>query len=66
MKVEDEYVAYCLDEAVHVFGGWITSELDKIEGKNSKDTARKQQRKLTKLLGVPDAQRFRSFRPGSK
>lgn len=62
--LEDPYVAYCLDEAVMVFGDHVTTELEKVEGKK-KERERKQRQKLGELLQLPDEQRFKPFRrPG--
>lgn len=60
--MEDPYTAYCIDQAVGYLGAYITEELDKIEGKDSKAVARKRQRKLEQLLKVPSQRKYRSFR----
>jgi ribonuclease HII len=60
VNVVDPYEAYCLDQAVTTWGNYITSELEKIEGKDSKAVARKQRSKLLQLLGAKDSERFRT------
>jgi hypothetical protein len=62
LGIDDPYVSYCVDEAVGSWGMYVENELDKIEGKNGKDTARKQHNKLLQLLDAPSDQRFRSLR----
>lgn len=49
--IEDEYVAYCFDEAVALIGNFITGELEKIEGKNVKQIEGRRQAALARLLG---------------
>lgn len=64
--IDNDYYAYCLDEVVAAWGSHVTSELDKVEGKDSKDAGRKRQRKLLQLLQAPDEMRFRSLRTPTK
>jgi hypothetical protein len=51
VDIEDTYVAYCLDQAVATWGGFVETELGKVEGKNSQDIESKQRAILTRLLG---------------
>lgn len=51
MAVEDEYVAWCLDQAVFHFGASLTAELEGVEGKNKGEIERKQRRILDRVLG---------------
>ena len=55
LAIEDEYVAYCLDEAISFFGGQLEYELDEAShGKVSKEerSARaKRQTVLDRVLG---------------
>ena len=51
LAIEDAFAAYCLDEAVAWFGTHIESELDKIEGKNARETAFKRETLLKRILG---------------
>jgi hypothetical protein len=62
MGVDEPYAAYCLDQAVSAWGGHITSELEKIEGKDEKKVAAKRQRRLLQLLQAPTEVRFKSLR----
>lgn len=64
--IENDYYAYCFNEVVATWGSYVTSELDKVEGKDSKDTNKKRHRRLLALLQAPDAMRFRSLRPPAK
>ncbi len=64
LAIEDAYVAYCLDEAVMVFGTFVTNKLEAVEGK-PKEQEKKRKALLGELLKLPDEQRFRPFRrPG--
>lgn len=64
LGIEDAYVAYCLDEAVTVFGSYVTNKLEEVEGK-PKEREKKRKAILGELLKLPDEQRFRPFRrPG--
>lgn len=63
VDIQDPYVAYCFDQAVSIWGGYVERELDKIEGKNEKQVATKRRNKLMQLLEASDKQRFRSPRP---
>jgi hypothetical protein len=63
---ENSYVAYCVDEAVVTFGNYITTELEKVKGKNEKQVERKRYNRFLKLMDAPDTQRFRSMRPQAK
>lgn len=58
LGISDPWTAYCLDNAVALFGSTLENELDGVTGKNSKDVARKRERMLTKWLDLP--QRYRS------
>jgi len=66
--IQDSYVAYCFDEAIGAWGNYITSELEKIEGKKAKDVERKRHNKLLQLLDVAPEKRFRQVgsRPVTK
>lgn len=52
------YMAFCFDSAVSTFGIALESELDGVEGKNSRDINRKRDRIFRKWLGLP--MKFRS------
>jgi len=62
LGVDEPYAAYCLDQAVSAWGGYIVSELEKVEGKDEKKVAAKRQRRLLQLLEAPDQVRFKSLR----
>lgn len=49
--IADEYVAYCLDEAVAMVGNHITNELEKIQGKNGRQIEGRRQAALNRMLG---------------
>jgi hypothetical protein len=44
--------SFCLDEAVYVFGNWISGELHKVQGKSEAAVQRGQEMRLNQLLGV--------------
>lgn len=62
LQIEEPYTAYCLNQAVSHFGAYVTGELEKIEGKDSKAVARKRQQKLEQLLRAPGQRKYKSFR----
>lgn len=61
LHIQDGYTAYCLDEAIGVFGLGVENELNSVEAKTEKEAARKRQQLLGKLLQLPDEQRFKKF-----
>lgn len=61
LHIDDSYTAFCLDEAIGVFGLGVENELNSVEAKTEKEAARKRQQLLGKLLQLPDEQRFRKF-----
>lgn len=66
LAIEDNYVAYCFDEAVATWGTYIVNELDKITGKTDKEINRKRYNKLLQLLQAPDSMRFKTIRKPTK
>ena len=64
--IEQEYYAYCFDEAIGAWGTYVTNELEKIEGKNDKEVSRKRHNRLLQLLEAPDRVRFRPLRKAQK
>ena len=66
LNIENDYYAYCFDEAVATWGSYVTSELEKVEGKNDKEVSNKRHRRLLQLLQAPDQVRFRSLRNPTK
>ena len=60
--IDDPYLAFCFDEAVATWGGYIKSELEKIEGKKEKDVQKRRHRRFLQLIEAPDAMRFKPLR----
>lgn len=58
LSIKGSYEAFCLDEAIWVFGSYVESELDKIKGKTEKQIANKKEAKLKTLLGAKEEQAF--------
>lgn len=54
MAIQDDYVAYCLDQAVGHFGRTVEAELDKVEGKTAEERTHKRQRVLERFLDLED------------
>ena len=56
LNIEDDYVAYCLDQAVGYFGRALESELEKAgsDAKNEDDAQWKRKRVLDAFLGEED------------
>jgi hypothetical protein len=57
--IEDSYRAYCFDEAIGTWGNYVSHEVEKIDGKDSKSVERKRHNKLLQLLDVAPEKRFR-------
>jgi hypothetical protein len=57
-------VAYCVDEAIWIFGSQIDSELDGMKKATRKESdeafGRRKQQRLFQLLGIAPEQRFAS------
>lgn len=66
VRITDDYIGYCFDEAVALFGTMVTQELEKIKGKDEKSVEKRRNSKLNQLLGVSDRKRFRQVGPASK
>jgi len=49
-NIEDEYAAWCFDEAVHRWGSFVQGELAKVDGKNRQQIEGRQERVLRRLL----------------
>lgn len=64
LGVDDEYLAYCLDQAVSILGNGITNELNNVgttdTDRRAKAREAKVQRQISKrlsqLLGLPESQ----------
>lgn len=50
LAIEDDYVAYCLDQAVGYFGRHLEAELGKVEAKDHADAEWQQRRILERYL----------------
>lgn len=51
LAIEDEYAAYCLDQACGEWGAHVRSELEKVEGKTRAQVEQHQLLTLRRLLG---------------
>jgi hypothetical protein len=58
--LEDEYVAFCLDQAVRVFGQTLSARLDSVDEKTVEKSKRERQRILDQVLtpGVTPKNRY--------
>lgn len=54
MALDDDYLAYCLDQAVGFIGRAIEAELDKVEAKNEAEGEHKRKRVLAKFFDEED------------
>ena len=52
--IQDDFVAYCFDEAVTIFCVHVESELGRVNGKTPAMTSSMRERVLSKLLGEPE------------
>ena len=64
----DSWESYCLDEAVFIWGGWVSQQLDKVKGKTEAQVQRGQEARLTQILGTEGKGKFRdpAFALGSQ
>jgi hypothetical protein len=53
LDLQDPYTAFCFDQAINYWGKTIEGELEKVEGKNAKDTELRRKSILEKYL-YPD------------
>lgn len=53
LGIDDVYAAYCLDNAVALFGSNLEAELNSVKGKNDREIEKKRERLMTKWLGLP-------------
>lgn len=56
VSVQDEYAAFCLDEAVMYFGSFVKQKLQEVKGKNEAEIEGKQKLILKKLLEAEGAE----------
>lgn len=62
--IDDDYVAYCLNEAVYQFGLGVENRLRKeTTGKSEKDRERSANLILNRILQVPEKRIYKSFGP---
>ena len=54
LNIENDYVAYCLDQAVGYFGRTLQAELDSVDEKDEKTAEHKRRRILERYLGESD------------
>lgn len=54
LSIDDEYVAFCLNQAVFHIGITIKAELEGVEGKNSKEIEQKRSRIIDKYFSDED------------
>lgn len=54
MALDDEYVAYCFDQAVGYIGRAIDAELDKVESKNQSEAEYKRRLVFERFFGEED------------
>lgn len=52
LQIDDDYMAYCLDQAIGYLGRTIEAELDKVEGKTREETEQKRSRVLDRFLAL--------------
>lgn len=64
--IEDEYSAFCLDQAVYHFGSTLNSRLEAVEGKTAKDVERQRQRILDEVLFPGETPKGRFLDPAAK
>lgn len=50
LGIDDDYVAWCIDQAVFHFGVEVEGALNKVEGKTKSEIERKQRQVLDKYL----------------
>lgn len=55
---DDDYLAYCVDEACGEWGSFVRHKLEQVEGKNEKSTEGQRQLLLKKLLEGSAAEQF--------
>jgi hypothetical protein len=53
MAVDDEYAAFCLDEACLHFGDQVKAAMDAVEDKNPRMQRGKRENVLRQMLGMP-------------
>lgn len=59
LGIEDEYVAYCFDQACGYFGRALEAELEKVEAKTEAEGKQKRQRILDRYLSMDEDEKPR-------
>jgi hypothetical protein len=54
LAITDDYVAFCLDQAVGYFGRVVEADLEAVEGKTDAERNQKRDRVLQKYIGNED------------
>jgi hypothetical protein len=54
LAITDDYVAFCLDQAVGYFGRVVEADLEAVEGKTDAERNQKRDRVLQKYIGDKD------------
>jgi len=63
LAIQDDYTAYCFDQACGHFGMSVEAEMDAVQAKTDTDRNRKRYQVLARILQLPDKQRFRPMKP---
>jgi hypothetical protein len=50
LGIDDDYIAYCLDQVVGEFGSYVRHELEKVQGKTDKEVEGRRELMLRRLL----------------
>jgi hypothetical protein len=50
LGIDSDYSAFCLDQAVFIWGSFVRGKLDEVKGKTSESIKKKQDRLLLRLL----------------
>jgi hypothetical protein len=64
--VDDEYVAYCLDQAVNYFGSQLSERLESVDAKTPAEGKRKRQQILDAVLTPGAKPKGRFMDPAAK
>lgn len=50
VNIQDDYAAYCFDEAIGYFGNYVKGELDDVDGKSKAEIEGKRKLVLAKIF----------------
>lgn len=59
LAITDEYVAFCVDQAIGYFGRVVEAELEAVEGKTDTERSQKRDRVLQRYIGENDDEKPR-------